>query len=109
MDVAFAERGAADDDLLGAPVRDSRGVRYRANSAAYADLRSVSVASLDAQLVDQFIVSGLAHGGGGVDDVQQGIFFEFVEQAENIRNCQFPPPAVHQLDRLSVLKIDARD
>src|SRR5579859_57403 len=51
VDFAFAEGGAADDDLLGAPLSDFLSASCCSNTAAKADFQIVALASLETESV----------------------------------------------------------
>jgi hypothetical protein len=49
------------------------------------------------------VICAFSHRGIEIDYVQPFIFFESLQQAEDVGDSQFTPASVHQLDRLTAL------
>src|ERR1700736_3174427 len=59
--------------------------------------------------MDKLVVSRFAHRGIEIDQMQPPVFLKLIEQAEDVRDCQFSPPSTYKLHRLASLQIDAGD
>jgi hypothetical protein len=99
----FLEGGASEDELVGTPTCDFLSARDGSNAAANAHFHSKVFARSGAQFANKFIVLTFTDGGIEIDDVQPGIFLEFLKQTEDIGDSQFAFASVHQLDRLTAL------
>jgi len=84
----------------------SRGVADGANAAANTDLHVESAAGFRRELVDEFIVVALAHGGIKIDDVEPFVTGEAVKQAHDIVDGEFAATAVNQLHGLATLQVN---
>ena len=67
MTLAFSESGAADDDLVRAPLGDFQGAGDGSNAAADADFQFVTLASLEAEFAGENVVVAGADSGVEVD------------------------------------------
>src|ERR1700731_5503372 len=102
-----AESGASNNDLARAPSGNFLGARKSSNPAAHADVHAEIFSRTDAEVANEIVVLAFLHGGIEVDEVQPGIFLEFLQEAEDVGDGKFALPPVNQLNRLSVLQIDA--
>jgi hypothetical protein len=107
VDFAVAEGGAANDDLIGAPIYNFCGARDGSNAAADADFEFVAFPGFDAEFFCERVVVAGTDGGVEVDEMEPGIGFEFFEEAEDVGDGEFAFAAVDELDGLSALEIDA--
>jgi hypothetical protein len=75
--LAILECGAADNDLMGAPLCNFLSATNSANAPADAHFHSKAVGGFAAQSARQFAVVALPHGSIQIDDVQPFVHFEF--------------------------------
>src|ERR1700730_11026341 len=102
-----AESGASNNDLARAPSGNFLGARNSSNPAAHAHFHAEIFSRTGAEVAHEFVILAFLHGGIEVDDVQPGISFEFLQEAEDVGDSKLELPPVNQLNRLSVLQIDA--
>src|SRR5689334_7275934 len=107
--LSTVEDGATDDDLAGSPGGNFFGAGNGANPATHANFHCEFRSRLCAKRSHEFVVRTFTHNGVKIDDMKPRIPAEFSEKAKDVGNSKFALAAVHQLNGLAILQIDARD
>src|SRR5277367_748985 len=79
IDLAFAKGGAANDNLVRAPLGDFLGASPCSYAAADANFQFVAFAGAEAEFAGQRVVISSADGRIEVDKMQPLVRFEFFE------------------------------
>src|ERR1700674_1645502 len=105
--LSVSESGTSNNDLTRAPCNNFFGARNGSNPAADPHLDAEISPRNVAELSHDLVILAFSHGGIQVDDVQPGIFLEFLQQTEDVGDGKLSLPSMNQLNRLPVLQIDA--
>jgi hypothetical protein len=100
-----AKGSAADDDFF----RSGGEKALSAGGGADAATNANAHGGAAAEFADQARVAAAAHRGVEVNDVEQRVFAEAFEKAEDIVHSKTPLAPVDKLDGAAVLEVDARD
>ena len=93
--------------LSGSRMDRRRRPRERSNPTADSDFNFVIVCRPLTKRPYQFRVGRFVHRRIEIDDMQPLVPAEFFQQSKNVRDREFPPTAMNELDRLPALQIDA--